>query len=1341
MALANPFLKGIEQQEDTSSPETEAVFTNMVAQESGGRHLDKSGNLLKSSAGAEGITQLLPTTAKDPGYGVTPVKNKSEQEYLRFGKDYFTAMLNEFKGDPEKAAAAYNAGPGAIKDAISKYGINWKNNIPKETKDYITKTVKPETKSTGNPFLKGVDTGNPFLKGISTEEPAKPEEDKKGVSALEAIDFLDTKYRDLALSAGKGIVGEALSVANVALGTPEFITKVGSQLVNAPASAIEKGLQGRGYTPDWDKSTERSAFLGETLFGPATKAVPKLAEVTGLTPTFEESGINTALNALSSGMESTATKIEEKTGIPKAGSLAVMETAMVTGVPGARAVAKRVARTVKDLADSTKMDPGSAEWTGKEKPWVVPETTDTGVPISTGAVTMPDGTPALDTQGRPVIARHWRNEDGTSSHIQLNLEEAAKRFESKPWVKGGLSEGTFKTPTEYAQFILEHENQHTRTSFEDYKKMVDPQGDLFTQKTGLRSEEQLRKDYEHYTNIQALEATRADPVIGQPDVNVPKIPKDTTDPQWLDDALYSLGKAKSHDLVIASARLKAAEAEGVTVAMQQKWRDAAEGHGTLDPRETELFNKYYAAEAAERAKLTKYNQDKGWIPKSELDPSLTGANVARKIVPTKMTRLEKAKVALSGGKFGGFDPNIKAKPGAALDRSVFVLETPGNARLAGLLRDKDGKFIADFDIKPVLEQAQLTGLVKDAEARRMTKVYYGQKVNVPEQVKRLKQIRTKLDVLRQTHPEYLSDSNKRLLKELETRALETERKIKLNEYARKNTEWYNDRITRLEKEAGGARRVVQAGPEGVVFHWNEGKASPFTTMKQGDSLKAGTNFGGAKVKEAYESEIERHTQYEYEKATQAVLYERLAELREFTRANEFLEDLSKSSWMTENSHKITPNDPIPEGYKRPKHVDKIPQFDGYAFKDNIAEIIEDFAISRNPNALTYLSGALIKNMMLNPLPHMMNEAWHVYNARGLTGWVTPAGIYRFVRTGMPALISSIKQDKAYLDTLNEGGSIMSADVRANATMDNFFQKGLKEFSDTPEFQDLATKMGMSALETYDAISKKSNIAMWTVRDAMYLQLVNEKMRYEGMTRKEAIKEVERHMPSYRVPHRVMGSRMLSEVLQNPSYTIFSRYHYGLVNSLKETAADLAALRKGQAGVKDFLHGLDTAAAIAVAIGVLYPLQDMVAQWLSGNEDAKQRRAGPYHIIHAIAGIAEHEKDPMAFISSIFTFNPPLQAGIQLLVNRKLYNGQPIYHPEDSGKKIAYDIAKYVITQLPMASQAEKAQKEEDEGFKNWQMRQLDIESPTAETVIKREKQKNIREKAGARRTGKWEAGL
>jgi hypothetical protein len=377
-------------------------------------------------------------------------------------------------------------------------------------------------------------------------------------------------------------------------------------------------------------------------------------------------------------------------------------------------------------------------------------------------------------------------------------------------------------------------------------------------------------------------------------------------------------------------------------------------------------------------------------------------------------------------------------------------------------------------------------------------------------------------------------------------------------------------------------------------------------------------------------------------------------------------------------------------------------------------------------------------MMLNPLPHMMNEGWHLYNARGLTGWVTPAGIYRLAKSGMPALRSVITQDKAYRETLLEGGSLLSARVRNNAFSENLFNKANKEFSQTPEFQSLAKRMGMKPIQLYDAISKKANIAMWTVRDMMYMQLINEKMMYQNMTRKQAIVDTERHMPSYRIPHKVMGSRALSEVLQNPNVTVFSRYHYGLVNSLKNTAMDLAALRKGQAGLKDFLHGADTAAAIAVAIAALYPLQDMIAQYLTGNENATVRRAGPYHIFHALHGIASLEKDPMAVVSSFFTFNPVLLQGAQLIANRKLYNGQPIYNPEDSGEKIWSDITDYTIGSIPQVSQALKAEKEEDEGFKNWLARQIDIESPTQETVMKREKMVGRKEKAGPRRTMKWE---
>ena len=121
----------------------EQVFSKLIHAESKGAHTDATGALTTSGAGAQGITQLMAKTAQKPGYGVEPVKDKSEKEYLRFGRDYLKAMLKEFGGDYRKAVAAYNAGPGSIKKAVEKGGERWEDHLPKpsETKPYMTKIL------------------------------------------------------------------------------------------------------------------------------------------------------------------------------------------------------------------------------------------------------------------------------------------------------------------------------------------------------------------------------------------------------------------------------------------------------------------------------------------------------------------------------------------------------------------------------------------------------------------------------------------------------------------------------------------------------------------------------------------------------------------------------------------------------------------------------------------------------------------------------------------------------------------------------------------------------------------------------------------------------------------------------------------------------------------------------------------------------------------------------------------------------------------------------------------------------------------------------------------------
>jgi hypothetical protein len=102
------------------------IFVRQMMQESG---LNPDA---VSPKGALGIAQIMPATARDPGYGVRPIEDpRDPEEALRFGAEYMRAMLDEFGGDYGLALAAYNAGAGAVKKA---------GGIPpfQETQNYVS---------------------------------------------------------------------------------------------------------------------------------------------------------------------------------------------------------------------------------------------------------------------------------------------------------------------------------------------------------------------------------------------------------------------------------------------------------------------------------------------------------------------------------------------------------------------------------------------------------------------------------------------------------------------------------------------------------------------------------------------------------------------------------------------------------------------------------------------------------------------------------------------------------------------------------------------------------------------------------------------------------------------------------------------------------------------------------------------------------------------------------------------------------------------------------------------------------------------------------------------------
>ncbi len=94
-----------------------------------------------SSKGARGLMQIMPATGRNPGMGVKPLQDDSPEENMRFGRDYFTALLRRFNGDKSKALGAYNWGMGNMDGAIRMYGDDWLKYAPQETQGYVGKIL------------------------------------------------------------------------------------------------------------------------------------------------------------------------------------------------------------------------------------------------------------------------------------------------------------------------------------------------------------------------------------------------------------------------------------------------------------------------------------------------------------------------------------------------------------------------------------------------------------------------------------------------------------------------------------------------------------------------------------------------------------------------------------------------------------------------------------------------------------------------------------------------------------------------------------------------------------------------------------------------------------------------------------------------------------------------------------------------------------------------------------------------------------------------------------------------------------------------------------------------
>ena len=155
-----------------------------------------------SQGTAKGAAQALDSTARDPGYGVAPLKNQFDlEDSVRFGAEYLAMNLKKFGGDYELALAGYHSGPSRVEKLLAQ----GKNIL--DMSEQFPNTVKHVDKVLGKRNERGI---RPFLV-------AGPTVNDEAESDLANIAFENMTDEDIVMAQGvkpSGITSGAASGVN-----------------------------------------------------------------------------------------------------------------------------------------------------------------------------------------------------------------------------------------------------------------------------------------------------------------------------------------------------------------------------------------------------------------------------------------------------------------------------------------------------------------------------------------------------------------------------------------------------------------------------------------------------------------------------------------------------------------------------------------------------------------------------------------------------------------------------------------------------------------------------------------------------------------------------------------------------------------------------------------------------------------------------------------------------------------------------------------------------------------------------------------------------------------------
>lgn len=497
--------------------------------------------------------------------------------------------------------------------------------------------------------------------------------------------------------------------------------------------------------------------------------------------------------------------------------------------------------------------------------------------------------------------------------------------------------------------------------------------------------------------------------------------------------------------------------------------------------------------------------------------------------------------------------------------------------------------------------------------------------------------------------------------------------------------------------ADGHRMVISQDPAAGVSVHIPGSKAPHPARMVDDEHFA---FGGRtyKIGNSTSLEIERATAAEktpvkYHKNALANTADALTRMRAVARHVEWLDNLKKSSqWQ----RFATQRKDI--AYSKGWKPSTLPQLDGWYVEPKLRAAFDDF-YKPGAGESELLTGMRKMNqfgtasMFWNPTPHIENVLGHWVVGRGFD-WITPAGARSLIMDGARAIRAVTTQNSDYRRLLKAGSGMIFGGVKnADFYTDVARLAGMQIEREPNKWDPIARTLGIGPSDLVRAIYDGSRRTLWWANDIFMAQRVFELER-KGMPLRRAVREAEKHIPNYRIPTEVMGSRMFSQLLQEPAFTVFSRYHYGVFKSYANMVRDLVSRTSSP---RERIDAIGNMMALGLLTWVVYPALDAGLQRLTGDDSATKLRRGPASFPSAVSELYEGNRQWPELVSSVITVPAFTKLATSALTGgHDPFTGHPITEPGSPGGEQAVQAADYALGQL-VQPYGLLSQRPEDEG--------------------------------------------